>query len=99
MARDLSMWAHLGSSGIYRVFHRYVLGIAIMAGQYSTAEYAYIESALDQKLPVGDGCVDIIMNFLGDGLCVWCERAPCEGTSNYCEDCELAFELLEEPYQ
>lgn len=66
-----------------------------MANQYSPAEYAFIESKLDEKLTVGEGVVDLIMNYLGDGLCTWCERAPTHGGSNWCLECDTAFESLD----
>lgn len=57
-----------------------------MSNQYSPEEYAYIEHCLDSKV-VGEGTVDIIMNFLGDGLCMWCESEATKNTQKYCEDC------------
>lgn len=68
-----------------------------MANQYSALEYAFIEDALDENLDAGDGAVDLILNFLGDGLCAWCERAASEGSSHYCEDCIAAFDSFDSP--
>jgi hypothetical protein len=65
-----------------------------MANCYSSAEYAFIEAILDAKLQVGEGPVDLILNYLGDGLCAWCEREACEGQSDWCQSCIDAFESL-----
>lgn len=69
-----------------------------MANQYSNSEYAYIEEVLDEKIAAGDGTVDLILNFLGDGLCAWCGHEVAQGPTNWCEDCVMAFESLNEEY-
>jgi hypothetical protein len=61
---------------------------------FTATEFAYIEYFLDQKV-AGEGVVDLIMNYLGDGLCTWCEKEAAECNSSFCEQCTEAFESLE----
>ena len=67
-----------------------------MAKLYSNDEYAFIETCLDEKLCVGPNAVDMVMNFLGDGLCTWCEAQPTQGSSNWCEECNVAFDSIDD---
>ena len=56
-----------------------------------------ISEALDEKLLVGPNAVLLIMNFLGDGLCSWCEHEPTQGQQRWCDQCTYDLDHLWSP--
>ena len=51
-----------------------------MAEIYSAGEYTFIQDVLDAQ-GIAYELVNIVLNFLGDGLCAWCKRAATEGST------------------
>ena len=64
-----------------------------MANIYSPLEYAFIETEVDVKLE-GKLPTCLILNFLGAGLCAWCEKEVIEVSSRFCNTCNQVFDSI-----
>ena len=64
-----------------------------MANEYTPAQYAFIETEVDAKLP-GNLPTCLVLNFLGAGLCAWCESVEPLGRTGFCVACHAAFDSI-----
>lgn len=58
-------------------------------------EYANIEMKLETSSPLDYLCVRTVLEYLGDGLCSWCQREPTAGYTSLCSDCHTTFQAIE----
>lgn len=58
-------------------------------------EYAAIEMKLETSTPLDYLTIRTVLEYMGDGLCSWCQREPTAGYTSLCSECHAIFRAVE----